>query len=262
VSLIDPRRLAPSQGGRATVVPLGEEPHQQALVLDDFFEDPEYVRQLALSLDYRAQRGTFPGYEARVSLHTDALLERVRALVDPKLQSAPHYRDAWVFSMMHEGFDPKWRHYPHPHVDHGVSDQAACLGGLVYLNLPEQCRGGTAFYRHRETGLRDERGEITPGLAQFMVKHELCSVQEAYRHMEQAPELTAEQLSQEWGYITDSNELWEKTAMVEMRFNRFVLFDAYLFHNPYLRSGDFGRTADSRRLTLTLFYELPWEDAS
>jgi hypothetical protein len=261
VSLFDSRRLGLGRHSRATVVALGEEAHQQAIVIDDFFEDPHYVRELALSLDFRSSRGTYPGYEARISLHTDELLERVRALVDARLQSTPTYRDVWVFSMMHEGFDPKWRHYPHPHVDHGVSDQALCLAALVYLNLPEQCRGGTAFYRHRETGLREQRGEITPGLASYMVKHGLCSVQDAYQHMEQAPEPSPEQLSQEWGYITDSNELWEKTALLEMRFNRFVLFDAYLFHNPSLRSGDFGQTPDTRRLTLTLFYELPWEDS-
>lgn len=249
-------RLRPNPRAAVSAVSIGPEPHQSALVIDDFFIDPQYVRSLALSLDYRKGRGTYPGYEARISIAPDSILERVLPLIDPRLRVAPPYRDVLVFSMMHEGSDPKLRHYPHPHADHGITSESACIAAIVFLNPPEQCRGGTAFYRHRETGLCESRGEITEGLAAFMLKHQLASVQDALALIEQAD--LPEDPEGEWGYITESNDLWEKLALVEMRWNRLVVFDGLLFHNPYLRSGDFGRSAEQRRLTLNTFFELPW----
>lgn len=260
--LLDRSRLAIDKRSVATVVPIGIEEHQRAIVIDDFFVDPDYVRQLALSLDYRATRGTFPGYDAKISLSTDEICERMSGLVDKRIQLVSGSRDTFVFSMMHEAFEPRLRHYPHPHVDYNDGKSAAYLAGLVYLNTPSQCRGGTSFYRHRETGIYEKRGDITAGLAHYMVKHQLLTVEDAFLKMQEHPEPMTAQLAEEWGYITDSNDTWERLALLEMRYNRFVLFDSRLFHNPYLRSGDFGHSLETRRLTMSLFFELPWEDAS
>ncbi|MFO0725919.1 MAG: DUF6445 family protein [Myxococcota bacterium] len=256
--LIDKKRLQTSDRAKAKTIQIGPEPHQAALVVDDFFEDPHYVRSLALSLDYHDVRGTYPGYEARLSLNTDEILSRCRRLADPELAMVARYRNHFLFSLMDERVDPKLRHYPHPHVDN-VGEGVACLAGMVYLNLPEQCRGGTGFYRHRETGIIEDRGEISAGLADYMVKHGLSTVREAINHIiHVSPEQEAAMMSapEEWGYLCESNAEWELLEMVEMRFNRLVIFDSYLFHHPYVMSGHFGHSQETRRLTQTFFLEM------
>lgn len=256
--LIDRRRLLTNPHSTGRTVRIGAEPHQEALVVDDFFQDPEYVRALALSLDYSDMRGTYPGYEARVSLDTSDLISRARAFIDPALELVARYRGTFLFSIMNETVDPKLRHYPHPHVDN-VGDGVACLAGIVYLNPPAQCRGGTGFYRHRETGVLEDRGEISPGLGAYMVAHQLSTVREAYnRLIEVSPEREAEmaRATEEWGYLCDSNDDWELLEVVEMKFNRLVVFDSYMYHHPIVRSGQFGRSQETRRLTQTFFLEM------
>ncbi|MEQ1506351.1 MAG: DUF6445 family protein [Myxococcota bacterium] len=255
--MIDRSRLAVNPAAAARTVRIGPEEHHEALVVDDLFVDPDYVRALALSLDFAAPRGTFPGYEARISIDPGALLTAARRWVSPELVITPSYRNALVFSMMHEGVDAALRHYPHPHVDDHLDDGLTCFGAVVYLNPPDQCRGGTSFYRHRQTGACENREEISPGIAAYMVEHGLRTVAEAYEHLAAVPERDPAELVGEWGYIRGSNDTWERLATLEMRFNRLVLFDCYLFHNPDIEDGAFGRTPDTRRLTLTTFFALP-----
>jgi len=257
--LIDRRRLAINPRSTARSIAVGTEPHQAALVVDDFYVDPEYVRDIALALDYADTRGTYPGFEARVSIDPSGLLARVRELIDPALEISKNYRTSFVFSLMDERVSASLRHYPHPHADN-VGEGIACLAGMVYLNPPSQCRGGTGFYRHRETGVAEDRGEISPGLAAYMVEHGLTTVREAYNQIirvspEQEAAIAA--ATTEWGYLCDSNATWELVELVEMKFNRFIVFDSYLFHHPYIKSGQFGHTQDMRRLTQTIFFEVP-----
>ena len=52
-----------------------------------------------------------------------------------------------------------WSEARAPHID------TVMLAGVVYLNLPEQCRGGTAFYRHRATGIAEWRVRTADSVA-------------------------------------------------------------------------------------------------
>lgn len=88
----------------------------------------------------------------------------------------------------------------------------------MYLTLPEQCQGGTVFFRHKPTGdywLRPERRAR---------------------------------------YNFDDAAEWEESYRVPMAFNRLVCYPGRLFHavgTPY-----FGDTIRNARLTLNLFLDL------
>ncbi|HEU4534234.1 MAG TPA: DUF6445 family protein, partial [Polyangiaceae bacterium] len=148
--LIDPARLAPHEPGRLRpkVRDLGD---VSALVVDDFYQDPHYVRELALSLRYSRRRGLFPGYEASVSVDTAPLAAALASLVEEGSTLLAPYRDTFVFSVAAPEDFPPHVALQQPHVD-DLSRSGIALAALVYLNLPHQCRGGTSLYTHRRTG--------------------------------------------------------------------------------------------------------------
>jgi hypothetical protein len=58
------------------------------------------------------------------------------------------------------------------------------------------------------------------------------------------------------GFITESNEDWELLKLIEMKFNRLVLYGGRSFHSGYIQDGWFGESLKTRRLTLNMFAAL------
>jgi hypothetical protein len=73
--------------------------------------------------------------------------------------------------------------------------------GIIYLNLPQDCSGGTTLYRHKAS-------------------------KELYRNSEAKP--LADRIAQ-WidGYFL---ERWDEIQTIEMKFNRLALYPAKRFH--------------------------------
>lgn len=175
---LNPRR-------RMTVAPDALEGYP-LLIVDDLYRDPAAVRELALGLDYPVRRSRYPGAEACVEAsqrelmallseltgeafgfrvgplpaavaEREPLAEKDRPLppkgASPARPPAPvdagwagsSYGSHAFFTVMTVPQDGGV-----PHVD---AYDGILMTGLIYLNLPEQCRGGTALFRHRETGL-------------------------------------------------------------------------------------------------------------
>jgi hypothetical protein len=244
---VEKARLAINRSAKVDVVRIGSEPMQAALVCDDFYEDPEYVRDLALSLDYIDTRDAYPGYDATVSIDPRFVERAVNEWVDRPVALAEPYSKRLVFAMLHED---RFRTPRTPHADTNIP--GSWIAAIVYLNLPSQCRGGTGFYRHRETGLVEIATDITRPVAEYMLRHKVPSVKECMArvwHTEHVPDL-----GQRPPFTTESNDIWELAQLVEMRFNRFVLYAGSLFHSPYVDPTWFGKTPETRRLTQNLFF--------
>lgn len=111
-----------------------------------------------------------------------------------------------------------------------IHDDAAMARrtGILYLNTQRTCQGGTAFWRHRSSGLvahpTDDELAVLGGDA-FI-----------------------EQLRSDG--LDESK--WEQTGMVEMKWNRLLMFDSRLFHSPYPRQG-WGSSVDDGRLIQVYF---------
>jgi hypothetical protein len=254
MTIIDKRRLGLSPAPEITRIRFGEQPHHEALVVDGVYRDPGYVREIALSLDYVRARGYFPGFEARISIAlADRLLEVVRQHLRPDLELLGGFDHDVCFSMTNETVAEKLRYQPGPHADVAMSARP-CVAGLVYLNPPEQCRGGTAFYRHRESGACDVTTTMTASIADYIARHGIATLDAAYKKMVERPAGPALR-DGEWGILFGSNDTWERLSCIDMRFNRFVAYDARIFHALQIQTGQFGCTDDTRRLTQTIFFE-------
>lgn len=114
------------------------------------------------------------------------------------------------------------------HSDEGCAGHA----GILYLNPPEQCEGGTAFWKHEKLGL-DEMPTI--------------------------PELTAagadvegfsEMIHREW-CVKDA---WKMVGLAGMKFGRFITYRSRLFHSRWPFDA-FGDKPENSRLIWVCFFD-------
>jgi hypothetical protein len=105
---------------------------------------------------------------------------------------------------------------------------------IIYLNRPDECHGGTGFYRHKQTGLESP--------------YDWDVVSSILRRFRWTMEDLGARL------LADSKDpsKWVLVDMVSMRFNRLLVMDGRRFHSHIL---DFhaSRCPAARRLTMMSF---------
>ena len=198
-------------------------PLPSLLIVDDFLTDPHVARDKALALDYdpALKDGNYPGVLSAQPLPIPGLEDAVTQIIGAKvrLQAGTSHGHCRLTLASDKGLS-------------GVHIDPCFYSGILYLNLPEHCRGGTDFFRHKRTGL------------------------------ERVPTDTGQMLAAGYG---DPNQLieevvnadtlkpsrWEKQMTVPMRFNRLVLFSPWMFHNS---ARGFGSNAGNGRLVHLMFF--------
>jgi hypothetical protein len=105
--------------------------------------------------------------------------------------------------------------------------------GILYLSLPEHCRGGTDFYRHLPSRL--DHAPYEPAHLQAAGLSDMSEVGEKL--------LLAD---------TNDPDKWEHVMNLPMRFNRLALFRPWLYHNA---GPGFGDSFDNGRLIYPLFFD-------
>ena len=191
-------------------------------VIDDFLRNAEEVRRQALGLSY-AVGGRYPGLNSIEKLRIEGLDQVVSTLVHEQVR-APWTED---FSHGHcrvalASDDPIAR----IHIDQSH------WSGILYLSRPEDCQGGTEFFRHKRTGTdrvpMDEESLKAIGYS------------------------TYEELQKD---ILDKDALdrskWEHTMTVPMRFNRLVLLQPHYWHTA---GPGFGDSLENGRLIYVMFF--------
>jgi hypothetical protein len=198
-------------------------PLPSLLIIDDFLTDPQSARSKALALDYDAalKNGNYPGTLSSESLPIAGLDDAVSQIIGAKVKPQPgtsHSRCRLTLAN-DKGLS-------------GVHIDPCFYSGILYLNLPEHCRGGTDFFRHKRTGL--DRVPMDTG------------------QMLAAGYADPNQLIEE---VVNADTLkpskWEKQLTVPMRFNRLVLFSPWMFHNS---ARGFGSRPDNGRLVHLMFF--------
>jgi hypothetical protein len=124
-------------------------------IVDDVYDDPEKMRDAALRLDYPV-----PVPDANYAGRNSSRLSWVAG---EQLFGATE-RAHGALRLTLAGDTGRYC----VHVDIGVD-----WSGVLYLNHPEQCRGGTSFFRHRSTG-----SEHAPTTAADLVR---CNARTAQR---------------------------------------------------------------------------------
>jgi hypothetical protein len=198
---------------------------QSIIVIDDFYDDPDSIRDLALSLNYHPKPGaTYPGLEAVAVGHDwSATRQRLRAYIDEPCD-APC---------------PKKPEFPQGKFRLAVAADAAerpdmvhvdmqRWSGVVYLSRSEDCRDGLALYRHRPTS-----SVFWPG--EWLQKH--------YGYLFKLPPPI---LKRELMKLLRDTSLFEKIGVIPMDHNRAILLMAQVLHG----TGEvFGTDKFSGRLT-------------
>lgn len=193
------------------------------IILDDFLSDPHGFRRKALALDYDPARkkGNYPGLMSGAALPIDGLDAAVSARVGAKLQPAAGTMHQYCRLTLKGDTGRS-----------GVHIDPAYYSGILYLNLPDQCRGGTDFFRHKPTGLD---GVPTTDVA--LAATGFADVNALIEQVVNADTLKPAR--------------WERTMTVPMRFNRLILFSPWLFHNA---APGFGDSRETGRLVHLMFF--------
>jgi hypothetical protein len=274
---IDPERLQINHPGnmRIQTLWLGDARYP-GLVVDNFYRDPDYVRATALGLHYVVPfAGMHPGHMALLSVPMAPILSFLydccAHFYYPSREGFMLTERPWTFFRIESsGSRPARPVTRTPHVD------GPLLAGLVYLNLPAQCRGGTALYRHvhsRATAVihRDAflgRGSHANVHKDTLERMKALGAAEPYLRWKS--EGRVQDYDEYWqrifctrgeanGPITESTGGWERVELLEMKFNRLVLYPGFLLHSPYYQREWFGETPDSYRLTQNIFADWPEE---
>jgi len=197
------------------------------MIIDDFLDNAMDLRQLALGLEYpeldvdtaypgrnSVQRVNIPGIEEIVSNFAKTALK-------PKSGSG-HGR----FRITLAG-------------DEGIADihiDDSHWSGIYYLSLPEDCHGGTEFFRHIPTGT--DRALTEPDdLRRLGVSTK-----------DEANKIFNEILLNE----SKDRSKWEQIMVVPMRFNRLILFRPWFWHTA---GPGFGDSIENGRLVYLLFFD-------
>jgi Family of unknown function (DUF6445) len=206
--------------------------HQSLIVVDDFYENPDEIRRLALSQNYREKPGaTYPGREA-IAGEVDWSKERA---------SLRQYIEDAV-----DGVGPKDPPFQQGKFRIAVSaDQSTRIDGVhvdvqrwsavVYLTLPEHCREGIILYRHRPTQ---------------SVFWQQDWLQKNFPEWFELPDQQFK--SAILSYLKDSSD-FEQIGLIPMAYNRAILLMAQAFHAT---GAVFGDNINNGRLTQHFeFYE-------
>ena len=199
--------------------------HPSFFIIDDFFDDPMAVRQRALAMTYSPPEPD-QNYPGRMSnrpmlwpgidrMFSDFFGEPVVGNGE-KLHG--YFRATYAGDT--SGYDI--------HIDSGN-----VWAGVLYLSLPEHCRGGTEFFRHKRFGtdhapLREEDLRI-------------------YKAQDQR-----EALLKTVGAHSRDRSKWERTMVLPMKFNRLVLFRSWYWHTA---GESFGDRPENARLVQLFFFK-------
>ena len=195
------------------------------MVIDDFLSggDAWKLREAGLGLDYPDLQGNFPGRNSQQRIHIPGLPQAISRLVGEPLRPIEPQQSHAKFRLTRAGDVGRGR----VHIDGPVD-----WSGILYLSRPQDCRGGTEFFRHLATGT-----DHAPTNADELRAMGLDSYEAVQR------ELLARD--------TNDPSRWEMTMRVPMRFNRLVLLRPWLWHS----AGEaFGSTTEDARLIYLMFF--------
>jgi hypothetical protein len=181
------------------------------IIVDDFYNEPHQVRKFALSQEFKV-RGNYPGARTEPMLN-DSIRDTLQYIVTNaggKIISFPNDGYNGSFQTTY-AWDKSWIH----------SDYNNTWAAVCYLTPNSPLSGGTATYRHKQTG--------------------------AYTSNDVSPDVAKE-------IDSDGTDMtkWETVDSFGNIFNRLVLYRG----NAYHMSRDyFGKTLDTCRLFQVFFFD-------
>jgi len=191
---------------------------------DDFAADAQKIREAVVAGSFGEYQGPDGAMYTGISDYPvpqwkERIAELIGRPIAPKLSC---FRINYAGEMPHS-----WVH---------SDDICAKYASVLYLNPPEQCQGGTAFWRHE--GLRLEA----------------LPTREQLESTGTHADWFYAMMTREWKDLT----FWKQTGFVPMQWNRFITYPTCLFHSRFPFEG-FGKSPQDGRLIWICFYDLEGE---
>jgi hypothetical protein len=192
------------------------------LVIDDFLDHAKALREHALRLTYPEVDSMYPGRNSLERIELAGLSEEVSRLVGERLVPMPPTQAHAKCRIALAGD----RGNANIHVD------TAHWSGVLYLSRPEDCQGGTEFYRHLPSNtdrapINDAEARQLGGASAKQWIHDVLNRD-----------------------TVDASK-WEMTMRVPMRFNRLILLRPWLWHTA---GESFGTNMENGRLVYLMFF--------
>jgi len=219
---------------QASVYTIGPE-NSKIVYVDNFYKNPDMVRDLALTIPCTnnpiimagapgSRVDAYYNFEPLTPFFTNILggvygdnMEK-HQISPQKVQDSMKGLTFCVNVTQSENLKPIV-----PHVD---DDSGQLYAATVYLNKDDECAGGTSFYTLEGNQLGG------PDQIDAWLKKK-----GKYPYYD--------------NYITDSEEEWEMIHLAEMKYNRFVMYPANIYHTGYIKPGMF--VGDTWRLVQMFF---------
>lgn len=204
--------------------PSGISAGKNFIIHDGVYLNPDEVRAAALLLKYgRRPQDSYPGKHSINHEPKSEIVMSIENAVNGKVLPATH-AEFGVFQLSRLN---------DPAINYIHADPEG-WAALIYLNAPPNSLGGTAFWKHRATGLEE---------------FPWCDwASYGFNSLLQALESLV---------CDDGNdpEKWEFTTIVPARYNRMLIFNSRLFHSQIPRES-FGRSRSTSRLIQIFFFKV------
>lgn len=201
--------------------------HQPSvIVIDDFYQDPHLVKQIALDSDYEqpgmqgSKRANWAGSRSLTNHHPTGLSQYVSTLLGKQVRSLPKPDHGYF---RYAVLDDQPASFLHCDVDFDAQGHSTIDYSLVvYLteSAPDPRENGTMFFRHRQLGYTSAT-------------------------------LANSKLTAPDQYVPDA---WDVDSVVGFAWNRAVLFNSALFHTAGTGFGS--SKEDARCVQVFYFYNL------
>ena len=180
------------------------------LIIDNAVPDPIALRIRALQAPFADLE--IPGdgvYPRSCIVQIPELVEEVERTLGRKLSTV-----GTGFRLCYGGEVPQ--SFVHADTAYGT------ISAVLYLTLPDHCEGGTAFWKHKFTGLESTELGGSPN---------------------------------DW----KDPDMWEQARLVDMQFNRLVVYPSNRFHSRWPQEA-FGTGPENGRLTAVGFFNEVLDD--
>lgn len=194
------------------------------IILDDFYSNPDEVRQIALNSPYPEPEDsyTYPGKNSYHNHYPESLHQKFESILNRKLtpsQPNGYFRLSLETDTYRQDVhvDPSWE-----------------FGAVCYLNPPEQVidEGGTSFWMHNKTKM-----ETCPQTDEGAKYYGYSSAKEAW-------------WTTVYGEGLDRSK-WSRYLLSPMKYNRIVIFRTNLWHS---HNYNFGTNLHNGRIVQLFFF--------
>ncbi len=183
---------------------------EKVVVIDNFIEDFEAIRQMGRSAQFTSQGGFYPGVQAAGNMNYIAPSSQI--LLDI-IQNVFDFRqglrvESCAYALVSQPADTL---HPLQRIPHYDAQEGELFALLHYIQGPENA--GTAFYRHKRTGFET----VTPNRADSYQKALEADFKE-YGHPQNA-------------YIDGHTDAFEMMLSIKARPNRAIFYRGRTLHS-------------------------------